>query len=305
MSVKDLVNGRIRVRLYDLYKDMFKDNLVYQFARMLYASIVIVAKFVHRDSNRYRYAYRNNRYINPRYYAKYRNLEFPRGKKWVLVTLTLSRDIDLVTAWSKVGLWASQFLHNLRTHFYRKGVKVPYFWVIEPHKDGYPHVHILVAFPFLPLEKLKGWWPHSEGQGVDVRFIGDDYQQVKDYVIKYLVKSQYVDFHIDFKEGYIEFGIIPFLLWACRVRLLGRSRGFTLKEIRKERDWFYIGTAVFYDDVVEDVRDNLKALKIDYDTTELQSLLVSFLQHSGLVFEYRDYEHEPLECHIDDSSLDF
>ena len=303
MSVEDFVNGRIRVSL----SDIFGDTLVCRFAYMLYSAVSIVAKFVHKDNKRYRYAYRNNRYVNPRYYAKYKHLDFPRGKKWVLVTLTLSRDIDLIAAWSNIGLWVSRFLHNLRSYSSRKGVKVSYFWVIEPHKDGYPHVHILVSFPFLPLEKLQSWWSYSEAQGVDVRFIGSDYEQVKNYVLKYLLKAQYVDFHIDFKERYIEFGLIPFLLWANRVRLLGRSRGFTLKELKREREWFYIGTATFKDDVVYDVREAMDSLKLDYDTHELKSLLVSFLQHSGLVFEYKSFDPSPyrLDYEIPDDALDF
>lgn len=305
MSGKDFKNCRIRLNLWSLYDEAFNDNLVYQFARMLYSSIVRVAKFVHKDGQRYRYALKNNRYVNPRYYTRYKNLQFPKGKKWVLITLTLSRDIDIVTAWSKIGVWTSQFLHNLRTHFYRKGKKIPYFWVIEPHEDGYPHVHILIAFPFLPIEKLKSWWSYSEGQGVDVRFIGSDYEQVKNYVLKYLLKSQYADFSIDFKRGYIEFGLVPFLLWACRVRLLGRSRGFILNEAKKLREWFYVETAIFYDDVVEDVMKNLKALGINYDIDELQSLLVSFLQQSGLVFKYEEYQEEPIDYQLDEDLIDF
>ena len=272
--------SRVRVGIDDLQRD----GLIYSFARMLYASVLSVLMFVDKGRRRYRYAFRKSRYINVRYYSRYKYLDFPQGRKWVLITLTLSRDIDMFTAWSSIGGWVSRFLHNLRTYFYRKGVRVPYFWVIEPHRDGYPHVHILVAFPFLPLERLQRWWSYSESQGVDVRFIGGDYKQVKGYVLKYLVKSQYVDFSV--RDGYIEFGLVPFLLWACRVRLLGRSRALTLRESKGEREWLFIGIASFYDDVVEDVKGNLRKARAPCNDGELEPLLVSFLQQSGIVFSY-------------------
>ncbi len=193
----------------------------------------------------------------------------------------------------------------MRTYFYRRKVKIFYFWVIEAHKDGYPHVHILVAFPFLSLEKIQSWWRWSDPQGVDVRFIGSDAQQVKNYVLRYLVKSQYVDFEVNYKEGYIEFGIVPFLLWFNRVRLLGRTRGFFLVRLRKEREWFYVGRADFVDDVLCDLRENLEALKINYDTQELKSLLTSFLTMSGITFEYKRSEAEPLDLEPIPYDLDF
>ena len=299
--------SRIRLSLDDLYKDVFSNSLLVKFALFLISATSYVAKFVHKKEGKYRYSYKNSRYINPRYYAKYKYLSLPEGRKWVLITLTLSRDIDLVTAWSNIGSWVSQFLHNLRTHFYRKGVKVPYLWVVEAHKDNYPHVHILVAFPFIPLEKLQSWWSYSESQGVDVKFIGSDTERVRNYVLKYLLKSQYVDFEINYKERYIEFGIIPFLLWACRVRVLGRTRGFKLLELRRKSDWVYIGSAHLETDVVYDVRESLEFLTLEYDTKEIKTLVTSFLQSSGLVFGYKSFDPSPyeLDYHIPDDALDF
>lgn len=291
-----MLNKRVRIRLEDLYKYSPSDNALIRFAYMLLSLTSQVFKFVSKDGKKYKYTYANNRYVNPRYYAKYKHLDFPKGYKWLLVTLTVRRDIPLCTAWANIGSWVSAFLNALRTYFYRRKVKIPYFWVIEPHKDGYPHVHILIAFPFLPIEKLLSWWAYSDPQGVDVRFIGSDTQQVRNYVIKYLLKGQYVDFAIDYKAGFIEFGIIPFLLYYNRVRLLGRSRGFILRELKKVSDWVFIGRADFVYDTLYDLRERLDSLKIDYDTKELKSLLTSFLQSSSLVFEYRKHDIEPIEA---------
>ncbi len=301
-----LANKRIRLRLEDLHRDLFKDDPFYRFALMLLSAVYSLVHLGHVKESKYRYAYRRNRYINPRYYARYKYLEFPQGYKWVLLTLTLRRDIPLCSAWANIGSWVSSFLHNLRTHFYRKGVRVPYFWVIEPHKDGYPHVHILVAFPFLHVEKLQSWWRWSDPQGVDVRFIGSDTDQVRSYVLKYLLKHQYVDFEVNYKEGYIEFGLIPFLLWYNRVRILGRSKGFVLRRLERRSEWFYVGSADLELDVLHDLRDRLSAMRIDYDTQELKSLVVSFLQTSSLIFTYRSKANlEPISTEVDPCSLDF
>ncbi len=301
-----MTDKRIRIYFDWLYKKSLGEVALYDFARFLLSAFYYVLRFVHKQERKYKYVYKNNRYINPRYYLRYKHLDFPQGYKWILLTLTLRRDIPLCTAWANIGSWVSSFLHNLRTYFYRKKVKVPYFWVIEPHKDGYPHVHILIAFPFLPIEKIQSWWRWSEPQGVDVRFIGSDLNQVKNYVLKYLLKNQYVDFEVNYKEGYIEFGLIPFLLWYNRVRILGRSRGFILREIKRKSEWVYVGSAHFELDVLYDVRERLDNLKISYDTRELKSVLVAFMQSSSVVLEYPPQgEPEPLDYEIEEHYLDF
>ena len=56
-----------------------------------------------------------------------------------------------------------------------------YFAVPEPHQDDYPHIHLIVAFPFVKVEQIYKWWKDtrtgkslSAFQGVDVQFIGRD-----------------------------------------------------------------------------------------------------------------------------------
>ncbi len=240
--------------------------------------------YMHKYENRYMYKYPNNRYLNPRYYSRYKHIQIPKGYKWTLITLTVKRDIPLLTAWSNIGKWVSLFLHNMRNYFRSKGVRIHYIWVIEPHKDLYPHVHILITYPFLSINQITSWWKWSEPQGVDVKFIGDNPEAVKSYVLKYLLKGNYADFYIDFENQYIEISLISFLLWWCRVRLIGRSR-FMLLSGSKPFDWYYVGiTPVDY--LVDEFPFNLPPKKI-------KTALIMHMLNSPYYLEYDDSRPPP------------
>ncbi len=131
----------------------------------------------------------------------------------------------------------------MRNYFRRSGKRISYIWFIEPHEDGYPHVHILISFPFVPMHRIVNWWrdgsgnPLSAPQGVDVKFIGQNTQQVKDYLLKYLVKSHDKLFTfqaLDRIRGFTSpfrslVRLSTLLIWFYSVRLFGHSRGFFLR----------------------------------------------------------------------------
>jgi len=165
------------------------------------------------------------------YYAWVKHLDLPKVN-WVLITLTLSRDVRVIQdAWAYISKQVSDFLHRFRVYLRKvKGFKeFHYIWVIEPHEDGYPHVHILASFPFVDVEQIYSWWK-SEGvqlsafQGVDVEFIGRDVERVKSYVLKYLVKGhhKYWGFYIRGDEVTVRLSTL--FMWYFRVPLLGMSR---------------------------------------------------------------------------------
>jgi hypothetical protein len=87
------------------------------------------------------------RYFRRNHYAWLKHLEIPK-LNWVLITLTLSRDISIQDAWAKVGTWLSDFLRRFRVYLKKKyGVEqFPYFAVPEPHSDGYPHMFLSFNF---------------------------------------------------------------------------------------------------------------------------------------------------------------
>jgi hypothetical protein len=164
------------------------------------------------------------------YYAYVKHLDLPKVN-WVLITLTLKRDISMQDAMANFSRWLSDFLHRFRVYLrkVKHFTEFHYIWVMEPHEDGYPHIHILASFPFVDVEQIYSWWRSEDGQlsafqGVDVEFIGRDVERVKAYVLKYLVKNHdnYWRFSINGDEVKVRASTL--LMWYFRVPLLGMSR---------------------------------------------------------------------------------
>jgi hypothetical protein len=123
---------------------------------------------------------------------------------------------------------------KLRREF---GVDVLYLWVVEVHKDGFPHVHILFGVskfvPALTFQRLlkifQDAWVDDDGrplcapQGVDIRYIGRDVEKVKSYVLKYLVKDHWKVWAIEVKDGLVRARLSTLLIWLFKVRLFGMS----------------------------------------------------------------------------------
>ena len=151
--------------------------------------------FVNKEKQKFSIRPPNLRAFNKRYYKWLKHVQLPKGK-YVLITLTLKRDISLQDAFCYINSWVSRFLKRFRDYLRRvkKWRSFDYLGVIEFHKDGYPHVHILARFPFVSIHKIYEWWRDnqkhlSEFQGVDVKFIGS-HENAKAYVLKYLTKAQ-------------------------------------------------------------------------------------------------------------------
>lgn len=181
------------------------------------------------------------------HYAWIRHLDFPADRRWVLITLTLKRDISIQDAWCYINSWTSAFLERLRDYVRKvKKARLSYLWVVEAHEDDYPHVHILCSFPFIPLEKLIDWWvddygnPLSAPQGVDVKFIGS-FENVKDYVVKYLVKghNKYWAFYRDGDR--VKVRLATLFIWYFRVKLFGMSRDIRRPRSCSSVDFVFVG----------------------------------------------------------------
>ena len=179
------------------------------------------------------------------HYAWMKYLQFPfLGRPWVLITLTLKRDISIQDAWCYINKWTSAFLKRFRDYVRKfKRSSVSYLWVVEAHQDEYPHVHILASFPFVDLHRIYDWWVDEDGnhlsefQGVDVRFIGS-FQNVKEYVIKYLIKghNKYWSFH---RVGdKVKVRLSTLFIWYFRVKLFGMS--MDLRRPRGSRSFSFV-----------------------------------------------------------------
>jgi hypothetical protein len=175
------------------------------------------------------------------YYYWVNYVDLPKGAPWVLITLTLSRDIDIQDAWANINRWVSDFMQRFRVHVVRKGGVLHYMAVVERHSDDYPHIHILASFPFVPIERIYSWWRDNQKQlsafqGVDVKFLGNNVEAVKRYVVKYLVKDfpKLWMFHMD-KEGNVTVRVSTLLMWYFRVRLLMMSKSIARLRARPVR----------------------------------------------------------------------
>ncbi len=164
------------------------------------------------------------------YYSYVKYLDLPKVN-WVLITLTLKRDIHVQDAWCYISRRVSEFLHRFRVYLrkVKHFTEFHYLWVIEPHEDEYPHVHILASFPFVDVEQIYSWWRDNSGQlsafnGVDVEFIGRDVERVKEYVLKYLVKSHHKYWSFSINGDEVKVRLSTLLMWYFRVPLLGMSR---------------------------------------------------------------------------------
>jgi len=174
-----------------------------------------------------------------------------RGGYWYLLTLTLFREVGFDNAWKNINRWTSKFLNRFRTYLRTKyRVNPSYVWVIEDHKDGFPHVHILFRMPFIQelnfqvlLKMFQSYWVDDQGNslcapnGVDLDYIGRDVQRVRDYVLKYLVKQHHKYWAVqELPNGMVAFRRSTARIWLYRVKLFGMSQDIRAKLREKQKE---------------------------------------------------------------------
>jgi len=183
------------------------------------------------------------------YYSWIRFLPLPRGGYWYLLTLTLYRSVSLQDAWRNINRWTSRFLHRFRVYLKTKyNAEVSYLWVVEVHRDGYPHVHVLFMMPYIYdlnfyvlLSKFQSYWVDDNGnslcapQGVDLKYLGRNVQAVRDYLLKYLVKEHHKYWRVGMiPDGRVVYRKSSALMWLFRVRLFGMSQDIRAKLRERE-----------------------------------------------------------------------
>jgi len=186
------------------------------------------------------------------FYSWIRYLPLPENWSWYLLTLTIYRSYGRRVAWRDVNRWTSRLLHRFRVYLRKQfGREFEYIWVVERHKDGFPHVHILWTMPFIQelnfkrlLSLFQSYWVDDQGnplcapQGVDLKYLGRDVQAVRDYVLKYLVKGhhRYWGYHL-LPDGRIKYRRSTTYIWLYKTRLFGISQGIRkrLKELMEKR----------------------------------------------------------------------
>jgi hypothetical protein len=67
--------------------------------------------------------------------------------------------------------------------------RVEWFWSLEEHKSGWPHLHLLVVGGFLPIKLLRAWmWKRMRARNTSIQRIRNA-ARAKAYVTKYVAKS--------------------------------------------------------------------------------------------------------------------
>lgn len=130
---------------------------------------------------------------------------------------------------------------------------VPYIWVVEPHKTGYPHRHVIL-FAEVPddlQEKIRRLWSEkycagSMAHGVDftVRTPDEDIECIRNYLMKYIAKG-FISTGSKFTETpwTKEELVYNAIIWKKKCRIFQPSRALqnVMKKEEKENDavfWF-------------------------------------------------------------------
>lgn len=182
--------------------------------------------------------------------AKLYQLEHTIGEEQnnvTMITLTVyQRGISPFTCLSNLKR-AYRCLMDVIRHTYGT---VDYFWILEPHKTGYAHMHLVYwrVLSETEQEHIRNLWERKyqvgkEGIGVafslpgaseDGTYQGGSIAKVRSYLIKYLSKGLYKRWEP------AEF-LFNAVLWKTKTRMWGCSRHFSkimepeMKD--KDEDW--------------------------------------------------------------------
>ena len=110
---------------------------------------------------------------------------------------------------------------------------IPYVWVTEPHKSGYPHIHIAL-FGYIPKEtqqRLTNLWAEKyqigsteHGINFKVKPVKESIQSVKNYLMKYISKGIGADARNSWSPEEFNYHAIA---WKHHHRYIGMSRSIS------------------------------------------------------------------------------
>lgn len=120
-----------------------------------------------------------------------------RRREMSLITLTWKYDKSLTgearraaleDAWCQAAeTWRACYkrLHKRWGPF----KNLPFAWVVEAHKSGYPHIHLILGLPFAPIQLIDKYWKQAGGGHAQVsRGKPQDGKDAVDYAAKYITK---------------------------------------------------------------------------------------------------------------------
>jgi hypothetical protein len=197
-----------------------------------------------------------NRFDKPYIKRVIRRFETARSiaenMSFVHIELTVDRSESICRSIRKLY----KYWNNLRSFLKKRlGRNYPYFSKIEPHKDGYPHLHIFYFCPkFLIKQELLSEWCREHGLGKVVwlkRYWAKGCRKKPLYYLtKYLTKQFKVK-----KWSWGE-GVFYACMWFMNAKSYTFSQGF-LPRKRKSGRWIcmYVGS---YEGIMHIVSVNVK-----------------------------------------------
>jgi hypothetical protein len=104
-----------------------------------------------------------------------------------MLTLTYFQNKSKIDVWKSLGSTWNKF----RTYLKKLYPDLIYIRIIEPHKSGYPHLHVLIS-KFISIKKATKYIT-AQGFGWNCQLIKISADSGKAYVSKYLTKAEWSD----------------------------------------------------------------------------------------------------------------
>ena len=133
-----------------------------------------------------------------------------------------------------------------------------YVRVLEPHRDGYPHMHVLIFTKHYIIDQkcLSEWCKmHGLGKIVFIKryWAGRYYKRMPiDYLSKYLSKQFR---RSEWSEGDLIFYAI---LWKYRIRSYGFSKNFAVRKTKNEAKIWVKYAVCSYESMIQIIRFHVK-----------------------------------------------
>lgn len=191
--------------------------------------VYIALPYVHRWTEAYHNRLLHKMYCLEKWYKQ-------NNPVTTLITFTSKqRHRRIKTVWERIKKAFQRTLDVIRKMF--KGVS--YFWVTEPHKSGYPHIHLCLFTGVTEeqKERIKHSWAKKQkignlSHGVNFKE-GNSIQSIKNYLLKYMTKSCNYHSISRLNTGQRYFNMIA---WDNRIRLIGFSRDIsaTFKQTKEK-----------------------------------------------------------------------
>lgn len=126
--------------------------------------------------------------------------------------LTLTGDPALYKTpeemWIHTAVRVPELIRDLRKRY----GSIEYLRVVELHKSGWPHYHLMLRSDYLPQPVIKAAWQRLTGaEIVDIRQINNFFNSFI-YLVKYLTKLRHVEWtdrHVTYSRGFFPVSVTP------------------------------------------------------------------------------------------------